>query len=132
RLPNVILFSGLSGAALASLYQASDVFVLPSKGEGFPLVIQEALACGLPVVCSAELGTADAAIMPLVSGVLLDEEQPEATALAFCREVERVLDTDADPGKAAQQRFAFVAERYSWPICAATYFALIAAASSRN
>jgi glycosyltransferase involved in cell wall biosynthesis len=41
-LPNVVVFRDLSGADLVPLYQASDVFVLPSKGEGFPLVIQEA------------------------------------------------------------------------------------------
>jgi glycosyltransferase involved in cell wall biosynthesis len=62
-----LLFCGANGAAsvngqkarvipplsqneLSELYRASDVLVLPSVGEGFPLVVQEAMASGLPVL----------------------------------------------------------------------------------
>ncbi|MCU0862859.1 MAG: glycosyltransferase family 4 protein [Planctomycetes bacterium] len=37
---------------LRQLYHAADAFALPSYNEGFPVVVQEALACGLPVLTS--------------------------------------------------------------------------------
>lgn len=37
---------------LPALYHAADVFALPSHNEGFPVVLQEALACGLPSLTS--------------------------------------------------------------------------------
>lgn len=43
-------------AELAELYNAVDMFVLPSEGEGFPLTVQEAMASRLPVVISHNPG----------------------------------------------------------------------------
>jgi glycosyltransferase involved in cell wall biosynthesis len=122
--PNVSVVRGRSGADLAPLYQSSDVFVLPSKGEGFPLVIQEALACGLPVVCSAETAEADRAVTPLLFPVAADDSQPGDAASAFCREIDRRL-ADSVGADAAGERFNFVLRRYSWPACGAEYRELI-------
>ncbi len=54
RLPNVFVYQGCQGTSLASLYQLADALVLPSYGEGFPLVVQESLACGTVAIVSAE------------------------------------------------------------------------------
>ncbi len=40
----------LSGEALASVFSSADIFLYPSRHEGFPLMIVEAFACNCPVV----------------------------------------------------------------------------------
>jgi glycosyltransferase involved in cell wall biosynthesis len=46
-IPEVGQFDGLG---LVDLYNAADLFVLPSQVEGFGLPIAEAMACGVPVM----------------------------------------------------------------------------------
>ena len=44
---------------LVNYYAKARVFVLPSRAEGLALVQAQAIACGLPVVCSKETGGTD-------------------------------------------------------------------------
>jgi glycosyltransferase involved in cell wall biosynthesis len=43
---------------VAELYRAADALLLPSRGEGFPVAVQEAMTSGLPVVMSDDPGYA--------------------------------------------------------------------------
>ena len=57
KLSNVSLLGFVSDKDLPDYYAASDVFILPSKkGEGFPLVVLEALASGIPVIATRSGG----------------------------------------------------------------------------
>ena len=44
---------------MSSLLSAADVYAFPSRHEGFPVSLVEALGCGLPVVASDATGVED-------------------------------------------------------------------------
>jgi len=46
-------------SALPNFYNSADVFCLPSRQDGFGVVLLQALACGLRLVCSDRTGGAD-------------------------------------------------------------------------
>ncbi|WP_298199682.1 glycosyltransferase [Novosphingobium sp.] len=109
-LPNVRTTGLLPPAAIAAQMRAARVLLLPSTGEGYPLVIQEALACGLPVICGEDSAAADPAAAPFLYPARVDPADPAGTAA-------RVLPLlDAARADAAQRRAmgAFAAGRYSW------------------
>ncbi|GAA5236089.1 glycosyltransferase [Verticiella sediminum] len=59
RYPEARFTGVLSQAELASLYNAADVFVFPSRTDTFGLVLLEAMACGCPVAAYPVSGPVD-------------------------------------------------------------------------
>lgn len=56
---DVLFFDAMSQNELSKFYQLSDLFVLPSVNEGFPLTILEAMSCGLPIITTDHEGYKD-------------------------------------------------------------------------
>ncbi|HCN76520.1 MAG TPA: glycosyltransferase [Verrucomicrobiales bacterium] len=72
-----VIFAGfVSNTELADYYRLCDVFVMPSRGEGFGIVFLEALACGKPVVAGNADGSADAVDQGRL-GVLVNPQSRE-------------------------------------------------------
>ncbi len=68
---------GLQAEYMASVYQASDVLLASSMGEGFGIPIVEAQACGCPVVTTAWTSSPELTI----NGICTEPAQPAWTLL---------------------------------------------------
>lgn len=124
QLPNVVVRQGLAGEGLAGLYRAADAFVLPSTGEGYPLVMQEALASGLPVVCSDELLACD----PGARAFIRSGDGAASRAEGFEAALRAAL-AEHPPAQAAA-RHAYARDTYSWRRGAERLVAMAEAASA--
>jgi glycosyltransferase involved in cell wall biosynthesis len=78
----VALREGVPHGELPSLYKAHDVLLFPSIGaEGFPVVVLEAMACGLAVVGTTTGGTAEI-LVDGETGLVVPPGDPDAIAKA--------------------------------------------------
>lgn len=70
-----ITFTGfIDNNKLGDVYQAHDVFILPSKSEPWGLVVEEALYWGLPVIVSDKVGSSIDMVKDLHTGCIFQSE----------------------------------------------------------
>jgi glycosyltransferase involved in cell wall biosynthesis len=119
-LPNVRVYQGRSETTLAPLYQAADLLVLPSVGEGFPLVVQEAMACGTPVLTNAETLGGDERFASVIDASPIDPMDPDRACEAFMMQLE---SRSAEQDKKSRRNMvaAFAREQWSWDKAAQAY-----------
>ncbi len=90
---------------------ACDVFCLPSRNEGFPTVIVEALACGRPVIATRVDGIPEAVTNDTL-GILVEPNNTEELAAALNKALEKEWD---------YQAIAEYGKRFSWDTIAEEY-----------
>ena len=103
-----LLLPGVSGS-MARWYARATVFVLPSRYEGFPNVLLEAMAAGCACIASDCLTGPSDLIRHGENGLLLP---PQATSEAWVDAIETLL-IDPDYRQRLGARAATVRERYA-------------------
>jgi asparagine synthase (glutamine-hydrolysing) len=77
--------------ALPTLYNEADLFVMPSRMEGFGIVFLEALSCGVPVIAGNRDGSVDAVLDGRV-GILVDPQDSRELEQAIQDMIEKKVD----------------------------------------
>jgi glycosyltransferase involved in cell wall biosynthesis len=99
-----VIFTGaLSEEQVKACYEACEMFVLPSLGEGFGIVFLEAMACGKPCVGAAAGGVPEV-ILDGRTGILVQPDHAGSVAEALVR----LLQDDTrrhSMGRAGRERF---------------------------
>jgi glycosyltransferase involved in cell wall biosynthesis len=106
-----VVFTGfVSDADLLALYSGARVYACPSLYEGFGFTVQEAMACGAPVVCSPETS------LPEVAGdaaIYADPRNPAEFGDALYR-----VFSDNQLAQALKEKGKKNVQRFSWSIAA--------------
>lgn len=123
--PNVRVYGSRKGAELVPLYHAADLLVLPSVGEGLPLVVQESLSCGTPVIVGDDTAAAVNAPPSIVFACRVGEAEERQQTVG---EWDARLRSEVRALRAAPQvrsdAAAFARASWSWTSCADRYAAL--------
>jgi glycosyltransferase involved in cell wall biosynthesis len=107
-LPTVGLGYVANDRLKAIAYSAADLFVTPSRGETFGLVVLESLACGTPVAAFSVGGVTDL-VIPGESGHLA----PPEDALAMARGIEELMASPASRERIAKAGRRLAETRFS-------------------
>lgn len=84
-----VVFCGrVDEAEKAAHYRLADAYVMPSRGEGFGIVLLEAMACGIPTVGSSKDGGREA-LRNGALGILVDPDDPESIRRGIAQALRR-------------------------------------------
>jgi glycosyltransferase involved in cell wall biosynthesis len=116
-LPNVTVLPPCSQAELKKLYRSANLLVLPSVGEGFPLVVAEAMGCGTPVVIGSDFVAA-------LSGLEDSVTVAELTTPGLVRAIESIVSDRGRAAKLSEAGINFATRYLNWDSAADTYLHL--------
>lgn len=90
-------------------YLASDIYVLPSREDTWGMVVNEAMQCGLPVVCSKFAGAAREMVENGKTGYVVDPYDTDG----FARTLEKIIKDDELRKEMGERAFEKVTADYS-------------------
>jgi len=102
---NICFYGKVAHADMAEWMNIADLLIVPSRNEGVPNVILEAMACELPVVAT-QVGGIPEVVLNGWTGLLVPSENLVKLASA----INAALNTKWNYGAIAKQ-----AEQFSWP-----------------
>lgn len=100
--PNMHDLGRLPRDSVVAAMQEADAFLFPSRSEGLPLVVIEAMACGLPVIASRASSLPEV-VEDGVSGILCQRNDASSFAMAV-RSLANTPEMTALNGRRAQAR----------------------------
>ena len=81
-----MVFAGFKNLSeVANYYFMADLFVMPSQYDPTPKAVNEAMICGLPVVVSTGVGTANDLVVDDANGLVYETGDVDALAAAIAR-----------------------------------------------
>jgi len=106
----------ISDAQLRGLLSRTSLCVFPTRGEGFGLMIGEAMAAGIPTI-STDVGPVPEIITNGETGLLAPPENPEALA----EKILYAINHPAEMGAIAQAGRKRIKENFTWEKVAGRY-----------
>lgn len=108
---NVVLTGFVSDKVIKQFYQLADIFVMPSKGEGFGLVFTEALAYGCMILAGNADGSRDA-LLNGEMGLLVDPENVDEIYTGLIQLLNQPLSKTELKARRAQVMANFGYDKY--------------------
>ena len=118
-IENFVVFHGMvDHSKVCSYLKSADIFIMPSRHEGFPITLLEAMSSGIPVIAS-NIGSLKEIISDGKDGILFQTENTEELANSIL-----MLSANEDLRKRISHEALKTAAKYDWKNVSEKYLTL--------